>query len=158
MKAAETTWAALMCLVLAGCGTPDVRRPAAKPEAPKPVEAARPPEPVPAPVAPQPAPPQPEVAAPEPAPPPPPVAAPAITVEPSGHEQDEMGGKTIGQWVRLLHSANKTDLLEAIEYCRLAGYKARLGIPRLTVLCESPDKEIANAAREALQAVKAQEP
>ena len=72
----------------------------------------------------------------------------------SGFEKEDVGGKPIGTWVTLLGSQKKEEVLEAIEYCRMVDTKASSGIPKLTELTKSPDKEIADAAAEALKRVK----
>lgn len=69
-------------------------------------------------------------------------------------EGDPIGGKTIGYYVNDLAEKDKEKLLTAIEYCRMSGNKASRGIPMLEKLSKNADKEIADAAAEALKEVK----
>jgi len=69
-------------------------------------------------------------------------------------EDIDLNGRSIGHWVSELAQKDKTKLLEALEFVKLAGTRATRGLPMLELLSKHEDKEIAELAKEALQSVK----
>ena len=82
----------------------------------------------------------------------------ALVSKPSGFENEDIGGKSIGYWVEKLNSKNKEELLEAIECCKMVGGKASLGTAKLNELTKNTDPEISKAANDALHAVRTVKP
>jgi hypothetical protein len=81
-----------------------------------------------------------------------------LVSKPSGFENEDIGGKSIGYWVEKLNSKNKEELLEAIECCKMVGGKASLGTAKLNDLTKNADPDIAKAANDALHAVRTVKP
>jgi hypothetical protein len=152
--------------MLLGCGSDPAP---AKPKVaePAPVKA---PEPAPSPRVPELPPAPPVTTGPVPSseksPPPPPSTTtpaapqpgtPATTrkVKPGPDEFDPevVGGRPIGQWMEMLNSGKKDDMIEAMNALKFIPNKSKKAVPRIEELTKNPDKEVAQEATDALKTI-----
>ena len=153
----------LLLPALMGCGSPPApsapapAEPAAKSEAPpappKIPDAASPSQPKPA-AAPAPK----ETADSKPAPAPAAPAASETTAPKKSGKPDEfdpeiVGGKPIGTYVKQLDSANKDDVIEALNALKFIPKKAAKYLPKITELTKNKDKDIAQEATDAIKTI-----
>ncbi|HYF49232.1 MAG TPA: hypothetical protein VEJ63_07495 [Planctomycetota bacterium] len=71
----------------------------------------------------------------------------------SDFTQAYMKGKKIEDWITLLDSKNKDEVIEAIQVCQLA--KSKKAIEKLNELTKNADKEIADDAKFAIGRINA---
>jgi hypothetical protein len=64
-----------------------------------------------------------------------------------------VGGKTIGDWIALLGSKNKDQVIEACAALEIVRSKGASALPKLNELAKSGDKDIAAAAEAAIKKV-----
>ena len=82
-----------------------------------------------------------------------PAAASTISAELKMAQETVQAGKSVEIWTRQLASPNTDELLDALGNIRAAGPKAKYAVPRLKELAKHVDADVAQAAKEALQAV-----
>src|SRR5476651_2483560 len=70
-------------------------------------------------------------------------------------DPDVVGGKPIGAYVKMLDSANKDDVIEALNALRLVPRKAEKNVDKITELSKNKDKEIADEAAMTVKAISA---
>jgi hypothetical protein len=154
----------MMLVGCVGCGSKSATKPtkketpAAKAPEPAPIPAATPP---PAPVAERKSESAPQAKAPE-AKAPPVKAADSKPAEGKRLIQAEgaadftkgyLKGKSVEDWIAMLDSKNKDEVIEAIQVCQLA--KSKKAVDKLNELSKSTDKEIADDAKFAISRINA---
>jgi hypothetical protein len=68
-------------------------------------------------------------------------------------DPDVVGGKPIGKYVQQLDSANKDDVIEALEALKQVPVKAKKYADKITELTKNKDKEIADEAADTLKVI-----
>jgi hypothetical protein len=73
--------------------------------------------------------------------------------KPDEFDPEIVGGKPIGTYVKQLDSANKDDVIEALNALKFIPKKAEKYLPKITELTKSKDKEIAQEAADAIKTI-----
>lgn len=88
-----------------------------------------------------------------------PVASGAPTTKklkpgPDEFDPEVVGGRPIGQWMEMLNSGKKDDMIEALNALKQIPIKAKKALPRIEELTKNPDKEIAGEAVDARKMIE----
>jgi hypothetical protein len=68
-------------------------------------------------------------------------------------DPEVVGGRPIGQWMEMLNSEKKDDIIEAAEALKMVPTKAKKALPRLEDLTKNADKEISQEAKDTIKAI-----